>query len=241
MRLTVQRQAGATSRPYVEDFSYEGDPHVSVLNVLEYVNLHPEARISGDGPFRPISYEESCEQGLCGACAMVVNGIPRLACQSFCDEVAGGDGVVRVGPLAKFPVVCDLVVDRSELGEAVQRMRAWVEGEAKVRGDASSQYEAALCLQCGCCLEACPNYAAGGLFGGALAAVNSMNMLCKGDGGPHAREMAKAYGDGFFATCSKNGACERVCPVGLPIMTITSEANRVSVWRFWQLLGHGRG
>jgi succinate dehydrogenase / fumarate reductase iron-sulfur subunit len=241
MRIAVRRQRDGESPARRETFGYDGPAHVSVLHVLEWINDHPGSRTStADAPFEAIAYECSCEQGLCGACAMVVNDTPTLACQAFVDEVAR-DGLVEVGPLTKFPLVRDLVVDRSALEEAMIESHAWLEGDAKVTPRlAVHQYQAGLCLACGCCLEACPNYAPGDLFCGAAGAVGLMGTVTKEPDDAHREDMRRAYQERFFSVCSKNGACERACPAGLPTMTLVSQANRASVWGFWQRIGRRR-
>lgn len=236
MHVTVLRQDGVDTVPYEERYSYDGQPHVSVLQLLAHLNDHPELCM-GSVPACPIAFDTSCEQGMCGACAMLVNGMPRLACRSFCDELATRDGVIDVRPLSKFPVIRDLMVDRSQIARALVRERSWLEGEANVPRRATwAGYEASLCLQCGCCLEACPNYAKGDLFVGAVGALAAANVLDKESDAGHRAEVGEAYGRDFFAVCSKNGACELACPIGLPVMPLVSEANRGSVWGFWQRL-----
>lgn len=246
MRIEIRRQRDQESPVRLETFSYDGPAHVSALHAIEWVNDHPESRVScaaPDGtpveePFRPVVYEASCEQGICGACAMLVNGRPRLACKSFLDVVATGDGLVRLSPLSKFPLVSDLMVNRAALPAALVEMKAWQEGDAVVSERlARSQYEAGLCLMCGCCLEACPNYAKGDLFCGATGAICLMNAMTKESDDRHREEVSEAYRQRFYPVCTKSGACEKVCPAGLPTMSLISEANRASVWGFWRRLG----
>ncbi|MFZ2757198.1 MAG: 2Fe-2S iron-sulfur cluster-binding protein [Atopobiaceae bacterium] len=241
VRIAVRRQRDPESPSSLEAFEYVGPTHVSVLHVLEWINGHPASRVAPEGEaFEPIAYECSCEQGLCGACAMVVSGTPMLACQAFVDEVARS-GVVEVGPLTKFPLVRDLVVDRTAMDEAMASMRSWLEGEALVTPRlATDQYQAGLCLMCGCCLEACPNYAPGAPFCGAAGALGLMGTVTKESDEAHREDMRRAYQERFFSVCSKSGACERACPAGLPTMTLVSQANRASVWGFWRRIGQGR-
>jgi succinate dehydrogenase / fumarate reductase iron-sulfur subunit len=235
IKISFLRKKDKDSEAYTQSFDYEGDCRISVVEMIEYINHHPPEPAGTGGPFRPISYESSCEQGLCGACAMVVNGKPVLACETFCDEAADRDGRIKVEPLSKFPVVCDLTVDRNEIFETMKKMGLWVEGQAAVSPSTLQlQYIAAQCLLCGCCLEACPNYAAGDFFAGAAGAVSAMNMLKLNGGSRHKDEIKKQYGERVFKTCTKSRACELVCPAKIPVLTLMSEANRLSVWRLWQ-------
>lgn len=237
IKVEIKRQLNKESEPYFETFTYEGDCHIPVLNLLEYINLNHEKVADNPKAFRRIQYECSCEQALCGACAMVINDVPGLACKIFCDEAADKSGCIRIEPLSKFPVVCDLAVDRSEIYESMKNLKLWVEGDAVYNEKThNQQYQAAQCLQCGCCLEACPNYAKGDFYVGAVGAVNAMNMLSLNGKGEHKDDMKKQYKSKFFNGCTKMGACEKVCPAEIPIMGLLSAGNRISVWRFWQLI-----
>jgi succinate dehydrogenase / fumarate reductase iron-sulfur subunit len=233
MNIIIDRKEDKYSASYTETFEYNGDRHVSVINLLDIINSnHPEKNSDGT-VWRLVKYDCSCEQGLCGACAMVINGHPGLACQTFCDEAAVRD-TIRIQPLSKFPVVCDLVTDRSILSESLKQMKVWIEGDAQIPASSgkknTSQYEAAQCLMCGCCLEVCPNYAPGSIFTGAFGAVNAMNAMKKNENGKHLEEMRNSYKKRFYSTCSKSGACEKICPAGLSAMTLISEGNRMSIW-----------
>lgn len=237
LNISFLRKKDKDSDSYVEYYEYQGECHISILSLIEYVNNHPPVKVNEDKPFRPISFESSCEQGMCGACAMVVNDKPVLACHTFCDDIASKNGEIKIEPLSKFPVICDFIVDRTELFEAMKKMKLWVDGEAKVStATLTLQYQASQCLQCGCCLEVCPNYAKEDLFAGAVGALNTMNMLKLNRKSEHKAKIKQEYKNRVFNTCTKNGACEKVCPAGLPTMTLMSEANRLSVWKLWQLI-----
>jgi succinate dehydrogenase / fumarate reductase iron-sulfur subunit len=237
LNISFLRKKDKDSESYVQTYVYQGDCHISVLKLIEYVNSHPPKTESGEEPFRQISYESSCEQGMCGACAMVVNDKPVLACQTFCDDIMTKDRKITIEPLSKFPVICDFIIDRTEIFETMKRMKLWVEGDAKVSTSTLSlQYQASQCLQCGCCLEVCPNYAKNDLFVGANGAVNAMNLLKLNSKSEHKQDMKKEYKYDFYKTCTKIGGCEKVCPINLPTLTLMSEANRISVWKLWQLI-----
>jgi succinate dehydrogenase / fumarate reductase iron-sulfur subunit len=214
VRIAVRRQRDPESPSSLEAFEYVGPTHVSVLHVLEWINGHPASRVAPEGEaFEPIAYECSCEQGLCGACAMVVSGTPMLACQAFVDEVARS-GVVEVGPLTKFPLVRDLVVDRTAMDEAMASMRSWLEGEALVTPRlATDQYQAGLCLMPAVAASRrAPTTRPGLLFCGAAGAVGLMGTVTKEPDDAHREDMRRAYQERFFSVCSKNGACERGLP-----------------------------
>ena len=85
-------------------------------------------RLNEANPEDEIKWEHSCHQKKCGACAMVINGRPMLACDAVLGRVAH-KGIIRVAPLGKFPIIADLMVDRSILYENLNTMKNWAEGE----------------------------------------------------------------------------------------------------------------
>lgn len=176
----------------------------------------------------PIRWECSCLQKKCGACAMVIDGVPRLACDTFLRDCGP---TVRLEPLKKFPVVADLIVDRGVMRENLQTLRLWFEGEA--RGSEKTDglaYEASRCLQCGCCLEVCPNYMADGPFTGMAGGVPMARLLAEL---PQAQreEAARLYREHVFEGCGKSLACRNVCPAGLDVDGLLVNSNAAAVWK----------
>ena len=169
MRVSVLRQLHLGSAPYWETFEYHGSADNSVAGVLDYINYHDDiVNAAGVGTTR-IGWECSCLQGICGACAMVINGKPALACETFVRDLDGKD--IEIRPLRKFPVIHDLVVDRTSIHENLKQANVCI-GEYRSSADAdhAHQYAAAKCLKCGLCLELCPNYVNGHTFFGAAFA-----------------------------------------------------------------------
>ena len=111
MVVRIKRQQRFDSEPYWQSFKYEGPRHVTVSAVLDALNYTDDLFDIDGKPTSRIRWECSCMQALCGGCAMVINGVPALACSTFADEVKGDELVLE--PLSKFPVVADLIVDRS--------------------------------------------------------------------------------------------------------------------------------
>mgnify|MGYP002237783630 CR=1 FL=1 len=97
----------------------------------------------------------------CGACAMLINERPRLACSTFLHTLKGS--TITLEPLRKFPLVRDLIIDRSILFENLKKLNLWLESEAYMNPwTHEPRYQSARCLMCGCCLEVCPNFSANG-------------------------------------------------------------------------------
>ena len=224
MRVKVLRQVSPGSKPYWETFEYDGPQTNSVGGVLDYLNYHDDIiDINGRKTTR-IGWECSCLQGMCGSCAMVINGKPALACSEFIDTAETKELVLE--PLSVFPVICDLMVDRSIIDEH-QKLALMFLGE-RTKPDAAEheqQYLAAKCLKCGLCLEVCPNYAGnGGKFFGALFADEA--YLLHSSTADRRKEIAKEYRKHFERWCSKSLSCREVCPMKIQTLSSIGYMNR---------------
>lgn len=207
-----------------QTFNYDGDLNIPVTLLLDKLN---------------VEYSCSCLQGLCGSCAMVINSQPKLACQTFLSEelMVKEYELITIEPLSKFPVIKDLKVDKSKLYEDLKESNQWLEGSAKINDDdIDFEYEMSLCLMCGCCVEACPNYD-GGDFVGTPIAVAASKIISQESDSNHINEIKDSYKDKFYPHCVKSIACEDVCPMGIRTQSAISKMNRKSVWKLWQLLG----
>lgn len=208
-----------------KEFKYSGDLNIPVTVLLD--------EIGG------ITYQCSCLQGLCGACAMVINSQPKLACQTFLkDEIMVREyGIITIEPLSKFPVVKDLKVDMSRLHDDLIECEQWLESDSKInQDDIDFEYEMSMCLMCGCCLEACPNYGKDD-FAGAPIAVSASKIISQENDSSHLKDLKSRYEDRFFSHCVKSIACEDVCPMGIATQRAISKMNKKAVWKIWQLLG----
>ena len=207
-----------------ECFKYSGDLNIPVSELLERLD-------------RPIEYSCSCLQGLCGACAMVINSAPKLACKTFLkDELMVTEyNQITIEPLSKFPLIKDLKVDRSVIYDALKECRLWLESDAEINSDIDFEYEMSLCLMCGCCMEACPNYGHDAFVGTPVAVVASKLISQENDSG-HLNEMKKGYKERFYPSCVKSIACEDICPMGIRTQRAISKMNRNSIWKIWDLI-----
>ena len=154
---------------------------------------------------------------------MIINGVPALACSTFADEVKGKDLVLE--PLSKFPVIADLMVDRSIIYENLNSAKAYIESRCvSGKKDHGHSYSVAKCLKCGLCLEVCPNYRTGGSFYGALFANES--YLIANQSAEKPVQAVKEYKTHFGAGCSKALSCQSVCPAGIETLTSILKMNR---------------
>jgi succinate dehydrogenase / fumarate reductase iron-sulfur subunit len=235
--LKVKRQAYPQSKPYWEEFAVPYRPRMNVISCLMHIQRNPVNR-QGQPTTAPV-WEAACLEEVCGTCTMLVNGRVRQSCSALVDEVGkrvNGHLEITLEPMSKFPVVRDLVVDRSEMFETLKRIKAWVPidgthdlgpGPRLPDNIRELRYEFARCMTCGCCLEACPNVNAHSNFIGpaALGQVKLFNLHPVGATLEDERFDVLAGPDGITG-CGNAQNCVKVCPKGIPLTRAIAELNR---------------
>ena len=225
VKLRVWRQNGAGGR--FVDYDAAGiSPEASFLEMLDIVN----ERLIERGE-EPIAFDHDCREGICGSCGLMINGQahgPQLGtatCQLHMRKFSDGDTII-VEPwrASAFPVIKDLVVDRSAFDRIVEAggfitVPTGSAPDANLipvpKEAAESAMDAAACIGCGACVAACPN-GAGQLFTAAKAA--HLNLLPQGQ--PERWTRAEAMVDTmeeFFGSCTNHGECEKACPKSISI------------------------
>ena len=232
--LKVWRQESPDSDGRFADYPLgDVDPGWMLLDALDVLNEKLVAR--GE---RPIAFDSDCREGICGACGVVINGRPHggmphattcelslRAALSSSGRRRNGAGVITLEPFrtGAFPVVCDLVVDRSALDRVIMAggfvtVRTGSAPEANMtpvpKADAEPALDAAACIGCGACVAACPNGSAA-LFAGAKASHLGRLPQGKPERGRRALALVRALDDAGFGACSLHGECEAVCPKGI--------------------------
>lgn len=213
-----------------EEYLYEGNLKIPVTSLLERINVENDIRIH---------FSSSCLQGLCGSCAMIINGWPKLACKTFVDEeiITKKEHRITIEPLSKFQSVRGLVVDRTVMFENLKDAHQWLEEDAEINEDnLEFEYEVSQCLMCGCCLEVCPNYDGKDEYYGAILPVSSSKIFNQESDGEKLRLLKESYNNHFYSTCVKSLSCEDVCPMGIQTQRAISIMNRYSIWKFRNLL-----
>ena len=164
--VRILRQDGPGQASYWEPFRVEYERDMNCISVLQKI---AEKATAADGrPVAPVVWDCNCLEEVCGACTMVINGRVRQACTALVDQLlADRPGEIELRPMTKFPVIRDLMVDRSRIFAALEKVKAWLPVDSYLHlgsGSRRSQEEQQLaylyskCMSCGCCLEACPQF-----------------------------------------------------------------------------------
>lgn len=164
VRVLRQDAPGASSYWQRHRVAYQ--PDMNVISVLQQIAA--QAKTADNHPTSPVAWDCNCLEEVCGACTMVVNGRVRQACTALVDRLLEDNPQeIELRPMTKFPVLRDLMVDRSRLFHSLKRVKAWVDvdgyydqgaGPRQSPATQETTYPLSQCMSCGCCLEACPQY-----------------------------------------------------------------------------------
>lgn len=222
LTLQVWRQDGPEAAGAFETYEAKGIPvDASFLEMLDIVNerLIEANRI-------PIEFPHDCREGICGTCGVMINGRAHgkekgtATCQLHMRKFSDGDTIVVEPWRARaFPIVRDLVVDRSALDRIIEAggYMSSATGNAPDANEilipkeaADSAMDAAACIGCGACVAACPN-SAGQLF--TSAKLWHLNSLPQGQPERFRRTEAMVETmEQFFGSCTNHGECSEACP-----------------------------
>jgi succinate dehydrogenase / fumarate reductase iron-sulfur subunit len=234
MRLTLRvwRQHDPEAAGGMTTYEVDGvSPDMSFLEMLDTLN----ERLTLEGG-EPVAFDHDCREGICGACSLMINGQAHgpertTACQLHLRAFHDGDTIdVEPWRAAAFPVVRDLVVDRSAFDRIIQSggyvsvpTGAAPEAHATPvpKSAADSAFEHAECIGCGACVAACPNGSAM-LF--TSAKVNHLGVLPQGGPERETRvlDMVAQMDAEGFGGCTLAGECATACPKGIPLTSITA-------------------
>jgi len=232
LTLKVWRQKGPEVKGKMETYPVSDvSPDMSFLEMLDVLN--EELVEKGE---EPIAFDHDCREGICGSCNLFIDGEPHgpmnrtTTCQLHMRSFKDGD-TIHIEPFrAKaFPVIKDLVVDRSSFDRVIQAggyVSVNTSGNTLdanaipvPKEDADMAFDAATCIGCGACVAACKN-ASAMLF--VSAKVSQLSLLPQGEveASERVRNMVAQMDKEGFGNCSVTGACEVECPKGISLENI---------------------
>ncbi len=232
--LRVWRQANGAAKGGMQTYQLaDVSPDMSFLEMLDLLN----EKLTIEG-IEPVAFDHDCREGICGMCGVVINGsahgrsaspVPTTTCQLHLRSFADG-ATIDVEPwrAGGFPVIKDLVVDRTAFDRIIQAggyisvntgsaPDANAAPVPKVKADRA--FDAATCIGCGACVAACPNGSAM-LF--TSAKITHLAMLPQGqpERWSRVKGMVPQHDAEGFGGCTNIGECAAVCPKGIPLDTI---------------------
>ncbi len=228
--LKIKRQEGPQAKPHWEEFHVPYRPYLNVITCLREIQKNP--RTFDGRKTTPVAWESSCLEEVCGICTVVINGKVRQACSALVDDYHCN---LTLEPMTKFPLVRDLIVNRSSLFESLKRARAWVPidgthalgpGPRIAPDEQQEAYHLSRCFTCGCCLEVCPQVNDRSDFIGAMA-INQARLF---NSHPLGKGIAKErltalMAAGGIEDCGNAQNCVKACPKEIPLVTSIAEMN----------------
>lgn len=249
IHLRIRRRHDHQDAGHWEEFELPYREKLNVISALMEIRKNP---VTAKGQeVQPPAWEAACLEEVCGSCTMIVNGGVRQACTALIDEVADreDDGLhVTLEPMSKFPIVRDLIVDRSQMFETLIKIRGWVPidgsydlGMAPPQDDHVRQIRYALsrCMTCGCCLEACPQFGERTKFFGAAGLGQTLLFNLHPVGKALEGERLEAVTDETGITnCGNAQNCVKVCPKGVPLTEAIAQLGRdTTVYKIKKVFG----
>ena len=209
LRVSVWR-GGAEGR--YQDFDVPRRESQTVLDVVTHIQRHLDPTLA---------YRFACRVGMCGSCAMTVNGTPRWTCRTHVDKVSV-EGMVRIGPLANMPVVRDLVSDMREFFDKWARAKGQftptrtrddpfvaVDPESTARREADAGIE---CIGCGVCYAACDVVAWNRDYLGPAALNRAWTLVSDARDVGQKERLIAVSGDAGCHSCHTHMSCTELCP-----------------------------
>jgi succinate dehydrogenase / fumarate reductase iron-sulfur subunit len=222
VEVQIKRQEGPGKPAHWETFKIRYRPNLNVIAVLMELQINPT--LASGEKTTPPAWEAACLEEVCGTCSMLINGKPRQSCTALIDKL---EEPIRLEPFSKFPVVRDLITDRTRMFDHLKQVKAWINidgtyelgpGPRYSQETALTRYKLSECMTCGCCLEACPQYGPQSKFLGPQA-INQVRLFnTHPTGEMNAIERLEAMmGEGGINDCGDAQNCVRTCPKQIPL------------------------
>ncbi|GAB4232215.1 MAG: succinate dehydrogenase iron-sulfur subunit [Chlamydiales bacterium] len=225
--FTLRIYRGVPGKQYWEEFILPRDPMANIISSLMEIQKNP---VNSKGEkVTPVNWEQGCLEEVCGSCSMLVNGKPRQSCTALIEDYIKktGSTTITIAPLTKFPLVRDLVVDRSVMFENLKKVHAWIDLDTTFdRGPGPKispkkqevMYILSTCMTCGCCTESCPQINEKSKFIGP-APIAQVRLFNAHPTGKNAKEkrLRPLMEEGGISDCGNAQNCVRVCPKNIPL------------------------
>lgn len=218
---------GKVGEQYWEEFELELKPYVNVISALMEIQKSPINR-KGE-TVTPVAWEQGCLEEVCGSCSMLINGRPRQACTAIVEPILNktGSQTIILAPFTKFPLIRDLVVDRSKMFEDLKKVRGWISADGSfIKGFGpkinqkmqEAMYSLSTCMTCGCCSEACPQVNERSKFIGP-APISQARLFNLNPTGAMEKDkrLHVLMEEGGISGCGNAQNCVKVCPKEIPL------------------------
>jgi succinate dehydrogenase / fumarate reductase, iron-sulfur subunit len=259
--VRILRQAGPGQTSYWERHRVQYEPDMNVISALQKIAANA---VTIDGEHvAPVVWECNCLEEVCGACTMVINGHVRQACTALVDRLLEQRAAeIELRPMSKFPVIRDLIVDRGRLFQALKKTTSWVAvdgyydrgpGPPQSQEEQEQLYPLSHCMSCGCCLEACPQYAYAEVtrlegeteedfakrkaetYDRLFFGAHAIGQVVLFNSHPTGRHMSGVRLDALIAeggiqNCGNAQNCVAVCPKKIPLSHSIASAGRAATF-----------
>ena len=233
-RVTILRQDNRDTTPYSQSFELTYKPGMNVISVLQEISAHP-VTVTGDATAPPV-WDCNCLEEVCGACTMLINDKVRQSCTALVDKLLDESDVIDLKPMTKFPVLRDLITDRTRMFDALKRVKAWIPvdsynpmgpGPMVTPEQQEINYPLSSCMTCGCCLEVCPQINEHSDFVGPQAIAQAVLFNNHPTGALTAADRLAALTEpGGIQDCGNAQNCVKVCPKEVPLTWAIGKAGR---------------
>lgn len=227
---------GTPGNQYWEEFEFTLVPMANVISSLMELQKNP---VNREGKkVSPVVWEQGCLEEVCGSCSMLINGKPRQACTALIAKIIEetGSNTIVLAPFTKFPLVRDLIVDRSSMFENLKKFHGWIDSDGSFgRGPGPKispevqevMYALSTCMTCGCCLEACPQVNSKSKFVGP-AVISQVRLFNDNPTGKtqKAKRLRPLMEEGGINDCGNAQNCVEVCPKKIPLTDSIAAVNR---------------
>jgi succinate dehydrogenase / fumarate reductase iron-sulfur subunit len=224
---TLRIYRGHPGHQYWEDFELPLTPMANVISALMEIQRNP---VNKKGKkVEPVVWESGCLEEVCGSCSMLINGYPCQACTALIEGLIRktGSSIIRLAPLSKFPLVRDLIVDRSRMFENLKKVHAWIDVDGTLTQQPNPKippekqkilYSLSTCMTCGCCSEGCPQVNENSSFIGP-APISQVRLFNANPVGytQRAKRLRPLMEEGGISNCGNSQNCVRVCPKKIPL------------------------